>query len=233
MGDNSTRLINDANKVVEIREFRVLDPSMPLDCSKDTIYEKIILKPGIIKIVDDPRKYRESQDHTSQVSLLMIFCDGSYEEMKPLSAQDFIGSKTITITNKQDPPNQNSTQAVRRRFVVTKEPRKVSLSSLAVQIVSQGQTTPEDLQSAASDSGFLSQIVSQGQTTPEDLESISVATSDSGCLSEQQLQIVSHGHTTPADLQFISFAALDSGCLSQGGRITGCSAHNWMDRLPV
>lgn len=182
-GDNSTRLINDANKVVEIREFRVLDPSMPLDCSKDIIYEKIILKPGTIKIVDDPRKYRESQVHTSQVSLLMIFCDGSYEEMEPLSAQDFISSKTITITNKQDPPNQNLTQAVQRRFVVTKEPRQVSFSSLAVQ----GQTTPEDLQSMAS---------------------------DSGCLS-QQLQIVSHGHTTPADLQFIPFATLDSGCLSQ------------------
>jgi hypothetical protein len=150
MGDNSTRLINNTDKVVEIREFRVLHSSPPLDCNKDTIYRKIILQPNTTEIVKDPRAYRESHEHTGKVSLLMIFCDGSYEEMKPLSAQDFIGSKTITIT-KQDQPDQNSTEAVQRRFVVRKEPR---------QIVSQGQTTPIDrqsLSSAASYSGRLTQ----------------------------------------------------------------------------
>lgn len=152
MGDTSTRLINNTDKVVEIMEFRLLNSSPPLVCSKHTFCPKIILQPNTTVIVKDSRTYREILEHTGEVSLLIIFCDGSYEEMKPLSAQDFIDSKTITIT-KQDQPDQNSTEAVQRRFVVTKEPR-------------------QSLSGAALDSGFAIQIDSQGRTTPEDMQSL-------------------------------------------------------------
>ncbi|KAF7150846.1 hypothetical protein RHSIM_Rhsim02G0191100 [Rhododendron simsii] len=110
-----TTLINATRKYIEIWESLVVDPT------EDTgnIYSRRIrLSAGATTIVEG-RSYLHTE---GQVSLLKICCEGqvslpkicgagTYAQTRPLIANDFIASRTITIT--QDPVNS--------QFVATKE----------------------------------------------------------------------------------------------------------------
>ncbi|KAG5562728.1 hypothetical protein RHGRI_005452 [Rhododendron griersonianum] len=99
MGNAKTKLINRTGRDIEIREFLVVDPTEPLGNIYSSQIPLSARGAGATTRVNG-RSYL----HTGrQVSLLRIWCDGTYAQTTPLIANNFIASQTITIT--YDPEN--------------------------------------------------------------------------------------------------------------------------------
>ncbi|XP_058201622.1 uncharacterized protein LOC131316317 [Rhododendron vialii] len=117
-----TTLINATRTDIQIWEYLVVDPTVD---TGDIHNGEIRLSAGGAGATK--RVYGRSYLHTDgqvsllkiccegQVSLLKICCDGTNAQTRPLIANDFIASRTITIT--QDPVNS--------QFVATKERRYI------------------------------------------------------------------------------------------------------------
>lgn len=105
---NKTTVINQTSQDIEIREFR----------NKSVDYFDVIELGATESKEVDGRKYRDRAQSTKQISLLRIWGKRSErlaKEPVTLVAQDFIDSKTITITGEGRPDDRDY------RFVVTKE----------------------------------------------------------------------------------------------------------------